>query len=302
VADLVSAARAAEDRGFTRITTGEFRSDPFVWLAVIAAATARVRLGTTIASISTRHPMVAAEAIAALQDVYGSRFEPGFGVSHQALNDELGTAQLALADLVDYVRCVRAVLSGRPAEHGRFRVPATGRRRSDEGPIDVFIAALGPAAARAGAEHANGLILTWTPLRRIGELRSVVAGPHATSVERPVVRVVLPAFVDEDERAARTACSVTLHGYLQLPAYRRMLAASTGDLERVAAAAAGPPTAVQTTLGRGILDEVAAIGPVARIRSAVEEQLAAGADDVVLYPLDTGSGWRSALTAVLQVA
>ncbi len=307
VAELVAAARVAEERGFARITTGEFRSDPFVWLAVLAAATQHVRLGTTIASISTRHPMIAAEAVASLQDAYGARFEPGFGVSHQALNDELGTAQLVLADLVDYVHCFRSVLTGQPAEHGRFRVPATGRERADARPVPVLIAALGLGAARAGAEHADGLILTWTPLGRIRAIRSLVGSvggvdtAGGSRVERSVVRVVLPTFLDDDEHAARMACSVTLHGYLQLPAYRRMLVASVGDEDRVVAAAAGRPEEVHVTLGSEVLDEVAAIGSVGRVRSAVVEQVAAGADDVVLYPLDTGAGWRSALRGVLDV-
>jgi len=304
VADLVAAARVAEERGFTRITTGEFRSDPFVWLAILAAATRSIRLGTTIASISTRHPMIAAEAVASLQDAYGPRFEPGFGVGHQTLNDELGTEQLALADLVGYVHCVRAVLAGRPADHGRFRVPATGRERANADPVPVLIAALGLGAARAGAEHADGLILTWTPLGRTRDVRSLVDGVDRVDgrgIERSVVRVVLPTFLDVDEQAARVACSVTLHGYLQLPAYRRMLVESIEDEERVVAAAAGRAEDAHVTLGREILDEVAAIGSVGRVRCAVEEQLAAGADDVVLYPIDTGAGWRGALGAVLDV-
>jgi alkanesulfonate monooxygenase SsuD/methylene tetrahydromethanopterin reductase-like flavin-dependent oxidoreductase (luciferase family) len=305
VADLVAAARVAEERGFARITTGEFRSDPFVWLAVLAAATHRVRLGTTIASISTRHPMIAAEAVASLQDVYGPRFEPGFGVSHQALNDELGAVQFGLSDLVDYVRCFRAVLTGRSAEHGRFRVPATGRERTDVAPVPVLIAALGLRAVGAGAEHADGLILTWTPLGRIREARSLVERGDDVDGRgdgRPVVRVVLPTFLDDDEHAARLACSVALHGYLQLPAYRRMLVESIGDEERVVAAATGRPQDVHVTLGIAVLDEVAAVGPADRVRWAVEQQLAAGADDVVLYPLDSGAGWRSALRSVLNVA
>ncbi len=298
VADLMAAASLAEERGFARVTTGEYRSDPFTWLALIAGATRRIRLGTTIASVHTRHPMIAAEAIAAIADVHGARIEPGFGLSHAALDAELGLAPTGLEDLTDYVRCVRAVLDGQPAEHGRHRVPATLRARRTTVRIPILVAALGITAARAGLAHADGLVLTWTPLRRVAEVRALV-DEDGSGPDRHVVRVVLPTFSHPDIAVARAAAAQALHRYLQLPAYRRMLADATGDPERVADAASGGAERVAAVLGPKTLDEVAALGPPGRILDAVGRQVDAGADDVVLYPLDTGGGWREALEHVL---
>lgn len=297
VAELAEAAELAERRGFARMTTGEYRSDPFAWLAVLAARTRELRLGTTIASIATRHPMVVAESVAALSDAFGPRFEPGFGVSHRALNDELGIIQPDLRDLADYVRCVRSALAGHAAMHGRYRVPATPRSRTTTDPVPLLVAALGVNATERALGYSDGVVLTWTPERQVRAIREAVG--RSVDPTR-TVRVVLPTFPNDDQTIAARSCGRALHAYLALPAYRRMLVASLGDPDRVEAAASGPPSSAATTLGTAVLHSVAAIGSAHAITAAVERQLDAGADDVVLYPLDTGSGWRAALTAVLE--
>ena len=41
IADLVGPARSAEEAGFDRIATGEFRNDAITWMAAIAAASVK---------------------------------------------------------------------------------------------------------------------------------------------------------------------------------------------------------------------------------------------------------------------
>ena len=297
VSELVEAAALAEQRGFARLTTGEYRSDPFAWLAVLSGATRTLHLGTTIASISTRHPIVAAEAVAALVDTHGPRYEPAFGVSHRVLNDELGLPQPDLNDLADYVRCVRAALLGREASHGRFRVPATDRDRVGPPTVPLLVAALGVKATRRALQFADGVVLTWTPEAQVRAARDEIRRSEDAGKR---LRVVLPTFPNEDPGIAEAACGRALHAYLGLPAYRRMMVEALGDAERVEAAASGPADGVAAVLGPAALGSVAALGPRHRIDAAVERQLAAGADDVVLYPLDAGAGWRGALRTVLE--
>lgn len=296
VAELTEAATLAERRGFARLTTGEYRSDPFAWLTVLASATRTLRLGTTIASITTRHPIIAAEAVAALIDAYGPRFEPAFGISHRALNDELGLPQPDLGDLSDYVHCVRAALRGEQATHGRYRVPATERTRVRSGHVPLLVAALGVKATHRALTHADGVVLTWTPENQVAAIKEVI---QRSDEPNRTLRVVLPTFPHEDRAVAAEACGRAIHAYLALPSYRRMLIEGLGDAERVEAAASGPVERAGEVLGARALDSVAGLGSRHRITAAVERQLTAGADDVVLYPLDTGAGWRPALAAVL---
>src|SRR4051794_3234576 len=53
--------------------------DPFVALAAIAATTERLRLGTGVALIVERDPIVLAKEVASLDVVSGGRFELGIG-------------------------------------------------------------------------------------------------------------------------------------------------------------------------------------------------------------------------------
>jgi len=85
VAELIGPARAAENAGFDRIMTGEYRSDALTWMALLAAATSYVPVTTTICSVALRHSTVVGEAVAAIRDVSGDRIEVGFGVSHPSV-------------------------------------------------------------------------------------------------------------------------------------------------------------------------------------------------------------------------
>ena len=74
-------ARAAEleARGFDELQTQEGRHDPFIPLAVAAAATERVGLATNVAISFPRSPMMAAVAAWDLQALSGGRFALGLG-------------------------------------------------------------------------------------------------------------------------------------------------------------------------------------------------------------------------------
>jgi len=99
----VALARAVEERGFhslyfpehTHIPTSrrtppptgeaelaeEYKRtlDPFVALGAAAAATSRIKLGTGIALVAQRDPIVTAKAVATLDSISGGRFVFGIG-------------------------------------------------------------------------------------------------------------------------------------------------------------------------------------------------------------------------------
>ncbi|NLD76922.1 MAG: LLM class F420-dependent oxidoreductase [Acidimicrobiales bacterium] len=100
--DPVSLAREAEERGFASVwvpehthiptsrrtpaPTGEpiaeeyLRSlDPFVVMAMMAAVTERVRLGTGVALLAERDPIVTAKEVATLDHLSGGRIHLGIG-------------------------------------------------------------------------------------------------------------------------------------------------------------------------------------------------------------------------------
>jgi probable F420-dependent oxidoreductase len=109
-------ARAAEERGFTSLWTAEHTHipssrrtpapmgeplpsyyqrtlDPFVALSFAAAATTRLRVGTGIALVAQRDPIITAKEVATLDLLSGGRFDfgIGFGWNAEELEDHGGT-------------------------------------------------------------------------------------------------------------------------------------------------------------------------------------------------------------------
>jgi alkanesulfonate monooxygenase SsuD/methylene tetrahydromethanopterin reductase-like flavin-dependent oxidoreductase (luciferase family) len=85
MAPLADFARRAEALGFDSVWTGDSllarpRLDPFVVLAVAAAVTSRVTLGTAALTAALRHPLMAANMVASLDHATGgNRLEVGLG-------------------------------------------------------------------------------------------------------------------------------------------------------------------------------------------------------------------------------
>lgn len=300
--ELVPWARAAEAAGFNRVATGEFHSDPITWAALLAAATHRVPIATTIASIAQRHPTVVAEAVAAIRDVHGDRIELGLGVSHPSLvEQELGLPQPDLADLEAYVAAVRSTLAGEEGRFGRYRVPAHERTRRTAGHPPILVAALGLRAVTRAATYADGVILTWAPQDWIARVVERVRAQDAATGRSTRVWAVLPTFLHDEPERAQLACAAALQPYLQLPSYASMLSTALGDLDRVAAAAhATSPAQVLDRLGGAVLERIAAVGGPDHVRTAIDAHTAIGVDEVLLYPLSTGAGWAAAVEACIS--
>jgi probable F420-dependent oxidoreductase len=138
--DIITLARAAEERGFTslyvpehthipisRITPApageplgeEYKRslDPFVVLAAAAAVTERLVVGTGIALVAQRDPIVMAKEIASLDHLCGGRFVlgTGFGWNREEMADhgvDYGRRREVVAD---HVAVMKALWADEPA-------------------------------------------------------------------------------------------------------------------------------------------------------------------------------------------
>jgi 5,10-methylenetetrahydromethanopterin reductase len=306
VAELVEPAREAEARGFDRIAVGEYHNDALAWLQALAAATRTPRVATTILNVSLRHPSIVGEAVAAIRDAYGDRVDLGIGLSHaQIVEEELGLALADLDYLEEYAEAVRSVQLCLPFVGKRIRAtPPLARHRVVAGAAPLFVAALRTGAVRRAAHYADGLVLTWVPARRAGEL---AASARAVAKDRGCLpaglMVVLPCFQADDPLAARRAAASLLLQYVRLPAYGAMLA-DAGWSDEVGRALAvlestGNEVAAARELPAAMLDEVALVGGRDQLEAQLTALSQAGVDELVLYPLDTGDGWRAAVDRCL---
>ena len=79
LAEVPAAARLAEELGFDALTASEVRQDPFLVVALMATATERVQLATSVAIAFPRSPMIVAYTARNLQDLSNGRFSVGLG-------------------------------------------------------------------------------------------------------------------------------------------------------------------------------------------------------------------------------
>ena len=148
LADVASGARLAEEMGFDYVGIADSRSlarELYVTLGVVAASTERVMLGPTVSNPLTRHPAVAASAIASINELSKGRAFLGLGSGDSAVLN-LGLRPARLAELHHYIQSVREMLAGETAEyrgdraHVRWSSTAIPVAMSAEGPRTLAMA------------------------------------------------------------------------------------------------------------------------------------------------------------------
>ena len=272
--ESIARAKAAEKLGYESVWTTQMpdaRDAPLV-LAAYAHATARVKLGTGVLPIYTRHPTAMAQMAATLDEVSHGRFILGIGISHKVTVE--GMWGLKLEDPVEamreYLTIVRTTLrdggAGFDGRHFTARSAYSGPHRAD---LPIMISALNPRMLELAGEIADGVVL-WmcTP----AYVRDVVVPTIARgrqkvgrSMEGFEVVSAVPVCLTTDRAAANEVFRKTVARYAGLPYYRKMMDASglkdELDAEKV---------------GERVLDELAGIGDGERVRDAVRRYREAG--------------------------
>ena len=164
LADVASGARLAEAMGFDYVGIADSQSlarELYVTLGVVAAATERVMLGPTVSNPLTRHPAVAASAIASINELSGGRAFLGLGSGDSAVLN-LGLRPARLAELHHYIQSVREMLAGQTSEyrgdHAHVRWTASTAPGTE---IPIAMSAEGPRTlAMAGAVADAAIIHT----------------------------------------------------------------------------------------------------------------------------------------------
>jgi probable F420-dependent oxidoreductase len=154
--------------------------DPLVALAMCAAATERLVVGTGICLVAQREPIVTAKAIATLDHMSGGRFVLGIGFGWNA--DEIADHGVSMADRRDVARehvlAMRALWNDDVASFGGkyVQIPATWswpKPVRAGGPPVLIGGAAGPKMFAHVAEYADG----WIPIGGAG-IRAALPDLH----------------------------------------------------------------------------------------------------------------------------
>jgi probable F420-dependent oxidoreductase len=158
--------------------------DPFVALAMAAAVTDRVLLGTGICLVAQREPIVTAKAVASLDHLSGGRFVFGIGFGWNA--DEIEHHGITMPERRDVARehmlAMRELWNEEEAEfHGKrvelspsWSWPKPAPRPDVAGPPMSTGGAAGPKMFAHIAEYADG----WIPIGGRG-IRAALPELHA---------------------------------------------------------------------------------------------------------------------------
>jgi 5,10-methylenetetrahydromethanopterin reductase len=289
--EAVELAPRVEDAGFDNLfmVEGVLSNDGVTTAAMMAARTTRLLVGTNIANVYVRDPVMLANAAVAIDEVAPGRLVLGLGPNNERMISQAGFAwrdpRAALRETTAAVRAVFAGTSG--------RAPRTPRPASH--PIPIHWAGMALETCAAAGADADGLMLyinTPARYRRAVECFRRAATEAGRDAARLPVSLLIPTFIDDDVAVARQAAREFLVHYARWPHYARALAAGghADTMERVTAAYAGDdPATAMAALSDALLDDVLLLGPPARIRERLARLAEFGVDWVTLGPQAVGA-------------
>jgi F420-dependent oxidoreductase-like protein len=307
----VARAQLAEELGYdSAYVTHIAGRDSLAVAEAYAARTERIRVGTGVLPIFSRHPVATAQTAATIDELSGGRLVLGLGVSHQPTVEGWYSQKLEkpVRAIREYAEALRAMFRGEPPPDGE-RWPTQFRfmgyePRSD---IPIYLAALSPAMLRLAGLIADGVIL-W--LCNPDYIRDVVVPEITTGRDRAGkgldgfdVVAAVPAAVTDDPETARGRLRADLIPYFSLPFYRAMLERS-GFGDDIAGFDAGmqkgDQEAALASISDAFLQTLTAIGTEEEARESVERYLEAGATSPCLggVPATDFDGTLRALSSI----
>jgi len=236
--EVATDARRVESLGYYSILMEETKDDPFQVLALAAAATTSVRIGTSVAIAFARSPFVVAQASWTLQKLSQGRFELGLGSQVRGhIQRRYGMTWHSPGPWMrDYVGAVRALWHSWQTQTGiefasahydlNLSVPLFTPAPIEQPDIPIHIAAVNPYMCRVAAEAGDGVRLH--PVCTPEYIRNVLL-PTMAPYRSPGFQVCLKPLIatapDAELLAARIEIArQRLAFYCSTPAYARAFA------------------------------------------------------------------------------
>lgn len=304
----VDAAARAEALGFDGFFSAETSHDPFVPLALAAARSPNLDLGTAIAVAFPRSPMVTAQTAWDIAEMSGGRFILGLGTQVKAhIVRRFGTEWTSAGPrLRDYVGALRAIWgsfqTGEPlryeSEHYSFSLltPFFAPAPMPHWEIPVAIAGVGPYLSRLAGEACDGFHVH--PFHTVEYLDRVVipniaegaagAGRSIGDVELISTVFVVTGTNDDEIEGARHAVKQQVAFYASTPSYRVVLDTHGWDFGPTLSAMSrrGEWQAMAEVIPDEVVDAVAVVGAPEEIGEKVKQRYGDRVQRVGFYGLD----------------
>ena len=274
--------RRAEAAGYTDLWTGETQGpDGFTPLALSAAWTERVRLGTGVVGVFTRGPALLAQEAAALSDASNGRFVLGIGASSDRI--VAGWNQMPfskpLTKMSQTLEFLRVAFAGERTSTGFKLAPAPAE------PVPIVLAALRGKMLRLAVERADGAFTNFVPLAALPKVTAELDGAPK-GFELLCRFFCVPGDREEVEGLARFMFA----SYVTVPVYEaffRWLGYGDRIDEMVAAWAAKDREAALAAAPWDLIEDTFIFGTPAEMRERLEAYVAGGITLPIVTPITT---------------
>jgi probable F420-dependent oxidoreductase len=270
--------RRAEAAGYDDLWTGETAGpDGFTPLALAAAHTERLRLGTGIVNPFTRGPAVLAQHAAALADASRGRFVLGLGSSSDVIVERWNGVpfEKPLSRVRTAIEALRPILAGERGPGG-FRLEAPPAN-----PVPIVVAALRGRMLALAAELGDGAFTNFLPLSGLPQVVEAFGAPDKELVCRFFC-------VPQPEPEGMATATRLFAAYGTVPVYARFFR-WLGWGERldpmVQAWQAGDRRRALELVPEDLVREIFVFGTPNEMRERLERFVAGGITTVVLMPI-----------------
>jgi 5,10-methylenetetrahydromethanopterin reductase len=195
--------------------------ETYVTGVLAAQHTSRVRFGPRVTNPITRHPIVAASAIASLDVLSGGRVLFGVGAGDSAAHTA-GARPARVQAVEDYLLAVRGLLAGERVMYGGAPLQMFWEPRV----VPMYVAAAGPKMLRMAGRVADGVIIGSGILPEVVEHTLELIGQGAEESGRSVEdldlwwlcggRIADSRAEAEERMLSLTAALVNAHGQITL--------------------------------------------------------------------------------------
>jgi probable F420-dependent oxidoreductase len=277
----------AEAVGFTDLWSGETAGpDGFTPLALAAAWTQRMRLGTGVVNAFTRGPAVLAQHAAALQDASGGRFCLGIGSSSDVIVERWNQVpfEKPLTKVRETVETLRAVLAGERGPGGfKLETPP-------DVPPPLYVAALRGRMLRLGGALGDGTFVNFLPLSGVDTVTAEIrAGEREAGKPEGISDVLCRFFCIQQPAADGMALARWMFAaYATVPVYEaffRWLGWGDRIDPMVEAWKAGDRRRAGELAPEDLISEIFIFGTPDEQRSRVAQFVARGITTPVLTPI-----------------
>jgi probable F420-dependent oxidoreductase len=172
LAGIEEHVRRAEASGYTDIWSGETNGpDGFTPLALSAAWTERIRLGTGVVGVMTRGRALLAQEAAALSDASGGRFVLGIGASSDRIVEGWNGMpfERPLSKIEATLDFLKPVLAGERAEGFKLE-------QAPSLPVPIVLAALRGKMLALALAKADGAMTNFLPLGSLPKVAEQIEG------------------------------------------------------------------------------------------------------------------------------